>query len=739
MNKCLEILSLVTNISSYLSFKSIISLSLCNKYLYCIALNPEKNVVVNNLYMQNIFHEFFEFDKDDDNNFLNNKNLSGKIFKMEVNWKNILKELWINFKNYKDAKIVEKVRDCFRIHMYLPDLRKENAHLEYESSSIHQMISYDIIFRSACTYNYYSKSITKEYLLTGFEDNKNDNKDNNNNNNNNNDNNNDKDNSPVKILKEGLLFENKLLNYKNTFVKLIKNDYYKDLIFNYFIKYKYEDIDNLYINKSNGKLLSDNVFDLLLWVNHSFILYSDFVYKYLNTIKDDVDEKTLLIEYKRKHDELINCGLLLNSYFDNINIIINQFMVNYPLFNEINDNKKLELSLTSSTSSTLSESSVKSGANIDNLEDQDFSIYYLFLTIIKNSVNNKLFNSVVNKFEILLKQYFNKTFEEFKENEIEEKSDKDDEMNDFDSMKNGFNINMEDNDNMDIEDDDDYLNDILSQKEQPEKEIIETFINSQVDFTINGKNANAINHTGLKVTKQYEYIEDIIINQFADTLNNYIKQEKPLNILFEIIKKMTKCSCNQIGIIRSSSSLTLIRRTKKQLMKKSISILFKKIIECLPKDFTDHIKINDRKERILSVSDFETKNNIEFSYDLDDISSKKKIDVSYKAEKEIENVKTYLSDKIIKTYEEENIKNQYINLINDYIDYDGIELVLLIKKIIWFYYNELAIYEEKDEKVSNLLKRKCLKNKDNSEENKPFMDDSKKLREENLFMSDGSF
>ena len=148
----------------------------------------------------------------------------------------------------------------------------------------------------------------------------------------------------------------------------------------------------------------------------------------MNTIKDDVDEKTLLIEYKRKHDELINCGLLLNSYFDNINIIINQFMVNYPLFSEINDNKKLELSLTSSTSSTLSESSIKSGANIDNLEDQDFSIYYLFLTIIKNSVNNKLFNSVVNKFEILLKQYFNKTFEEFKENEIEEKSDKDDEM-----------------------------------------------------------------------------------------------------------------------------------------------------------------------------------------------------------------------------------------------------------------------------------------------------------------------
>ena len=733
MNKCLEIINLVTNISRYLSFESIVALSLCNKYLYYNALNPERNIVINNLYMQNIFHEFFEFDKDDDYNFLNNKNLSDKIFLAKVNWKNVLKEMWINFKNYKDKKIVEKVRDCFRIHMYLPDLRKENAHLEYEASSSHQMISYDIIFRSACTYNFYSKSITKEYLLTGFqtEDNKYDNKDNNNN----------KDENSVKILKEGLSFQNELSNYKKTFIDIMKNDYYKDLIFNYFIKYKYEDINNLYINKYDEKSSNNGFFDLLLWVNHSFILYSDFVYKYLNTIKDDVDEKTFLIEYKRKYDELINCGLLLNSYFDNINIIINQFMVNYPLFSHMADNKKLELSLTSSTSSTSttsSESSVKSGANIDNLEDLDFSIYNLFMTTIKNNVYNKLFNCVTNKFEILVKQYFTKTFEEFKENEIEEDSNKDEEISDCDYMKNELNNNIEDNDNMDIEDDDDYMNDNISQKEQPEKEIIEAFINSQVDLTINGKNANAINHTGLIVTKQYEYIEDILINRFTDTLNNNIKQEKPLNILFEIIKKITKCSCNQIGLIRSSSSLTLIRRTKKQLMKKSISILFKKIIECLPKNFIDHIKINDRKERILSVSDFEIKNNIEFSYNLDDLSSKKKIDVREKAEKEIENVKTYLSEKIIKPYEEENIKNQYGKLINDYIDFDGIELVLLIKKLIWFYYNELAIYEEKDEKVSNILKRKCSKTH-NNEENKPFMDNSKKLREENLFMSDSSF
>ena len=117
--------------------------------------------------MRSIIEEYFEFEGDD-NNFKNNKNLSGKFVKNQTNWKNFLKEIKLNFANYKDEKIKGKVKEYFKVHLYLPDLRKENIHLEYESSSIHQLISYDMNFRSACTYNFYSKYINREYIENGL-------------------------------------------------------------------------------------------------------------------------------------------------------------------------------------------------------------------------------------------------------------------------------------------------------------------------------------------------------------------------------------------------------------------------------------------------------------------------------------------------------------------------------------------------------------------------------------------
>ena len=69
-----------------------------------------------------------------------------------------------------------------------------------------------------------------------------------------------------------------------------------------------------------------------------------------------------------------------------------------------------------------------------------------------------------------------------------------------------FNNKIQD-ERMDVEDD--YSNDSMTDNEPSDKEIIEDFINIEVDFIINGNNANAINHTGLKVTERYEKIERI--------------------------------------------------------------------------------------------------------------------------------------------------------------------------------------------------------------------------------------
>ena len=45
---------------------------------------------------------------------------------------NILKVIVHLLFNYEDKAICKKVLDFFKLHLYLPDLRKENFHLEYE-------------------------------------------------------------------------------------------------------------------------------------------------------------------------------------------------------------------------------------------------------------------------------------------------------------------------------------------------------------------------------------------------------------------------------------------------------------------------------------------------------------------------------------------------------------------------------------------------------------------------------
>jgi hypothetical protein len=406
----------------------------------------------------------------------------------------------------------------------------------------------------------------------------------------------------------------------------------------------------------------------------------------------------------------------------------------YPIFKDLKNKENVDLSLIKSPAKSSTRSDINNNNN-NNIYKEEFSIYNLFITILTNIVKNNLSDIVVDKFKIILKKYFINLFENFKDSDIKKnkKKDDDDEMDYCDCVDVEFNNKIQD-ERMDVEDD--YSNDSMTDNEPSDKEIIEDFINIEVDFIINGNNANAINHTGLKVTERYEKIEEIIINQFTYLLKSYIEQERPLNILFEIVKKITKCNCcSRSNLFKSSDSLALIRRTKKQLMTKSISILFQKIIEILPKDFMAHAKKNE-KEIALSVNDFEVKNNIEFSFNLDNLSSKKKMDVTVKAEKELDNVKNYLIDKIIKPYEEEDIKKNYNKVINNYINYDGIELVSIIKNLIWFYYNELGIYEEKDEKVCSTLNRKCSLKNDNSESNKPYVINIKRLQDENLFISE---
>ena len=62
MDQCLKTINLLTNICGYMDYPNIIIFSMCNKTINN-ALNPDKNIIINNIFMQTIIKLFFEFDE----------------------------------------------------------------------------------------------------------------------------------------------------------------------------------------------------------------------------------------------------------------------------------------------------------------------------------------------------------------------------------------------------------------------------------------------------------------------------------------------------------------------------------------------------------------------------------------------------------------------------------------------------------------------------------------------------
>ena len=750
MNQCLNTLNIITNISKYLTYQSIIQFSLCNKTLEKL-LDPEKNNVINNIFMQTVLEKYFQFPDDDNNNLIKKKNLLDIYFKSKLNWKKFLKELELNFKaysnedkakkekdcsnediakkekdcsnedktkkekDYSNEDIAKKVKDCFQIHMYLPDLRKEDSYLEFESSSIHQIINYDFKFRNACTFNYYNKFINNEYLLNSINWNKEAD-----NNNNNDTNCNDYNNKKIEILKKGLFFEKELLNFNIIFKDFINNNNYKIFILDDVINYKYEKLDYIYLNSFNYNYNNNinnynwNIINFLLWINHSFILYGKFVYEYIISIfnRENVDIKLKLLEFTQKLNELINCGLLLNSNFDNINIIINHFDIYKTFSPQIK--KKVDSNSSNCSYSNNEKSSTSNESESDDLiyEYGKFSLYKLFITIIKKNVHEKLFIELKDKFKILSKNYFIEEFQ--KKNDDKKKDNYNDLMCDYDYVGND-NLIIDEGIGEDNSDEDYLLN-----EETSLKDLIESYLKCEVDMIINEKNSKAINHTEIIVSEQYECIENILIDELENTLKKYIDEKESPFQLYDIIERITKCNTNNPNIFLNNDSLIIIRRTKKRMMEKSIQILFNYVLSNIEKDFHEYIKINGNNEKEISKENTKIKNKKEYQCDLSDLSKNKRLKVAGIIEREINNLKTFLEEQNIKAYENQNEKEKMEKLINDYVENDEIPYVLLMKKIISYYYKELGLYEDKNERIVSFLTNKCKSSQKSEDLNSPF-------------------
>ena len=679
--------NLSTNICWYLEAEDIIQFGEINKKNF----NPDKNIILNLIYMINVIRTFFIFDKDDlkNNNYIffkNKQNLLA-IIQLKKNWQIIFKELKTHLNNYKDEAIVKKVKDIFKIHMFLPDLRKENYHLEFESSSIHQTFSYDINFRNLCTYNFYSKYINKDFMEQILENKTETNEQN-------------KNVKEIKILRENLYFEYELKHFNLTFNDIINNEEYINIIMNV-VNYKYENIDSLYINKykyfqdkfNDKNNISNKIILVLLYLTHSFIEYTNFYYNYMDTFIELADEKSIFIEFAHKHNEITSAALLLNSNFENINIILNEFIIYFSIYKDINNNNKIQLQLSKNSSESSTRSSNSSNSDDFNTMEK-FSLYKYFSNIIKKNVYDKLSKKLYPKLEKLIKSFAKDFFENF-QTKYNNKNDAMEDVIDNDNM-------IIDEENIDQEDENMEIDFI--EKDPNDKEAIELIINCLVDFTINEKNANGINHTELKVSDEYLEFEIMLIDNFENSLIDQIKQGKPNSYLFDVIEKITNINTNQCNFLKSSGSLKLIRRTKKRLMEKLFKTLFRNVMQCLINSFKSHIKISENKILNISLSTSELLNNNEYKCDLSDLSSKKKIKVSSAVNDELKSIKEKILVESINSLGMQYQNNHIEKLIDDFIDSNGIEEVSLIKKMIWFFYRELGLYEEKNEKIIKVLK-----------------------------------
>lgn len=450
----------------------------------------------------------------------------------------------------------------------------------------------------------------------------------------------------IKILRENLPFEYELKNFINVYFEIKKNKEYKDVIDN-IINYNFENLEKIYENAKNNVNKINKIIYFLLWLNKSLIVYSVNTYESIIRFQNDKDCNTFLNDFNDNYNNYTNVSLLLNQNFQNINIIINY--LNMYIMN-------------------------------NNNICYNFSIYELARNIFKKKVYDKVSETVFQKTTILLNKY--------KFDNINEISNQDENNND--SMDCEELNETDESSNMSFFDFDEEKND---------KEILENIINNLLDININKYNANAINHSLVKLSTEYEQIENLVNEKFCQFIQEKLNEEKPALELFEIIEKTLESNKNEYFLVKqNSSTLKVINRTRKNLLKGTFKTMCNYILPNILKDFNSHLKINNN-ERQLKLNAHEIMYKNSYKCDLSNLSNKAMMEIEAKVKEEINNIKSCIYEKNIKGY---NV-NDTIKLVNEYMDNDGIEIVLLVKKMIYFYFKEMQIYEKKDKKIFNIL------------------------------------
>ena len=612
---------------NFLECKDIINFSLTNKYFYS-KLNPKNNPYVNSKFRDYFLKKCYNINNE--KNFKQHVEYYLDDYKMtKNNWKEINEKIYDNKMKYPRKEISEEVYKSFYSHIYFPYQRAENKILEYKNNTLHQLEQYDANKNELILNNYYAKY---------FGDNEFSSKD------------------KIEPLKKGLFFEEELINFKSE-----KKDYDNKKIIKFITTYSYQELDNIYysiITSKNSKKYKkkkkkiNSVLLFIIWLNHTFILFIDLLYKYVNQFSDFKNEKKLIIEYNKTHTNLINFGLLIDEKFNNVNIIINL--------------------LQKGNSST----------------NDNFKIYSMFMNIMRNNFYIKLkpkLNKNIGKiFDLLYDENFNKEqIDNYEENNIES-TETVNEENEIENYSDDY-LNDSICEDCDMEYEEESFND----DKLSSKEIFEENNNLILDFSINKDNANYINHSQIKLNEFYNQRENFVLDKFSENIQKTINNLKNepfkeaidlLNVFFLLNKRM----------FSENDGIKTINRTKLKMVEVVEKNLLEFIDETLDKQFKQDLKNNNILKNFQENKD---------NFILKDYNFKNKYNkIVYRLyTNKIYKIKENLVNNNLNAFDDKT-KEQFENIVDNYLISNN-RINLLFKDIIIYFCNQIYLYDNVDNRI----------------------------------------
>ena len=624
------------SLCDFLECKDIINISLTNKNFYS-KLNPKNNPYVNSKFRDYSLKKYYNI------NNVNNFKLYVEYYlddyKMtKNNWKEINQKIYENKMKYPQKEISEDVYKSFYNHIFFPYQRAENKIFEYKNNTLHQLVNYDAKKNELILNNYYDKYFGYNEFSS-------------------------KD--KIEPLKKGLFFEEELTNFKSE-----KKDYDNKKIIKYITNYSYQEIDNIYYStftSKNSKKFKkkkkkiNSVLLFIIWLNHTFILFIELLYKYVNQFSDFKSEKKLIIEYNKTHTNLINFGLMIDEKFNNVNIIINL--------------------LQKGNSST----------------NSNFKIYSMFMNIMRNNfylkIKPKLNKNIGKIFDLLYDENFNKEqIDNYEENNIESTET----VNEENENENYSDDYMNDSfcEDCDVEYEEESFND----DKLTFKEIFEENNNLILDFSINKDNANYINHSQIALNELYIQRENFVLEKFSEniqkTFNNFKNEPfketiDSLNAIFLLNKRM----------FSENDGIKIINRTKLKMVEVAEKNFLEFFDETLDKQFKEDMKNNNIPKSFQENKDNFTLKDYNFKNKYNKVVYGLYIDKIYK-------IKENLVNNNLNAFQDKT-KEQIENIVVNYLISNN-KINVIFKDIIIYFSNQTYLFND----VDNRICEKIISHKD---------------------------